>query len=131
MLSIRICKTEEVFQKGQNISKDADFDGLDDIAEHVICYLDNEVVGTIRIRYLHNDMKLERLAVLASARGKSIGKEIMLFTINYFKTKPELKGILLSAQQYLEKFYNNLGFTTLGEPYTEVGIPHVKMYIKK
>ena len=122
---------EEVFQKGQSISKDADFDGFDNIAEHVIYYLNNKAVGTIRIRYLHSDMKLERLAVLDSARGKGIGKEIMFFTINHFKTKSELKGIFLSAQQYLEQFYNSLGFVTLGELYTEVGIPHVKMYMRK
>jgi len=55
----------------------------------------------------------------------------MFFTINHFKTKSELKGIFLSAQQYLEQFYNSLGFVTLGELYTEVGIHHVKMYMRK
>ncbi len=37
------------------------------------------------------------------------------------------KEIKLSAQKYLENFYNNLGFTTIGEPYLEDGIPHIAM----
>jgi len=35
--------------------------------------------------------------------------------------------IKLSAQKHLEKFYNNLGFKTIGESYLEDGIPHIAM----
>jgi ElaA protein len=39
--------------------------------------------------------------------------------------------IIISAQKYLEKFYNELGFVSEGEPYPEDDIPHIKMRLKK
>lgn len=36
--------------------------------------------------------------------------------------------IKISAQKYLLKFYNNLGFKEEGEEYLEDGIPHMVMY---
>ncbi|NBX19658.1 MAG: GNAT family N-acetyltransferase, partial [Bacteroidia bacterium] len=35
--------------------------------------------------------------------------------------------IHISAQRYLIKFYENLGFTAKGDTYLEDGIPHVFM----
>ena len=35
--------------------------------------------------------------------------------------------IKVSAQTYLKKFYNNLGFKQVGEEYLEDGIPHIAM----
>jgi predicted GNAT family N-acyltransferase len=41
---------------------------------------------------------------------------------------PPCPGFVVShAQKYLEKFYNNLGFKTIGESYLEDGIPHIAM----
>ena len=37
------------------------------------------------------------------------------------------KKILISAQTYLTKFYNSLGFSQIGEGYLEDGIPHISM----
>ena len=42
---------------------------------------------------------------------------------DYFKTT----SIRLSAQTYLKRFYNNLGFKETGEEYLEDGIPHIEM----
>jgi ElaA protein len=36
-------------------------------------------------------------------------------------------GITISAQAYLQKFYQELGFSTESEPYLEDDIPHIKM----
>ena len=35
--------------------------------------------------------------------------------------------IKISAQTYLMRFYNNLGFKKIGEEYLEDGIPHIAM----
>lgn len=35
--------------------------------------------------------------------------------------------IRISAQQYLEHFYKDLGFTAASDPYDEDGIPHREM----
>ena len=43
----------------------------------------------------------------------------------------ETKEIKISAQEYLEKFYLDLGFEFRGERYIEDGIPHCAMYYNK
>ena len=35
--------------------------------------------------------------------------------------------VKVSAQTYLKKFYNSLGFNQIGEEYLEDGIPHIAM----
>ena len=37
----------------------------------------------------------------------------------------------LSAQKYLERFYQSLGFISEGDDYLDDGIPHVEMYRTK
>lgn len=36
-------------------------------------------------------------------------------------------AIRIGAQQYLRKFYEQLGFVVDGDPYLEDGIPHIEM----
>jgi ElaA protein len=36
-------------------------------------------------------------------------------------------GIRLSAQAYLQSFYESLGFKVIGTPYLEDDIPHIEM----
>ena len=37
------------------------------------------------------------------------------------------RKIKISAQEYLKKFYTNLGFKHTGKSYLEDGIPHIEM----
>ncbi|HBL14022.1 MAG TPA: GNAT family N-acetyltransferase, partial [Cyanobacteria bacterium UBA11162] len=58
----------QVFQIEQGVDPALEFDGNDETATHILAYLDNQPVGTTRIRYLNNQTaKIERLAVLAEA----------------------------------------------------------------
>jgi ElaA protein len=41
------------------------------------------------------------------------------------------KLIRISAQEYLQKFYENLGFTKVSEAYLEDDIPHIEMTLSK
>ena len=67
-----------VFQEEQGVAPEIEFDGQDETAEHLLAYLDNQPVGTARIRSLNKQTaKIERLAVLPPARGKGIGKKLM------------------------------------------------------
>lgn len=43
-----------VFQSEQGVEPELDFDGQDETSVQIIAYLDNEPVGTARIRYLNN-----------------------------------------------------------------------------
>lgn len=69
---------KSVFQEEQGVDPALEFDGKDEMSDHLIAYLNVEAVGTARIRYLDDKTaKVERLAVLSTARGKGIGKKIM------------------------------------------------------
>ena len=68
----------KVFQSEQGVSAELEFDGLDDEAVHLLAYLDDQAVGTARIRNIDAvTAKIERLAVLPEARKQGIGKKLM------------------------------------------------------
>jgi predicted GNAT family N-acyltransferase len=120
-----------VFQKEQGVLPDIEFDGLDETAQHLLAYLGDHAVGTIRMRYLNRNLaKIERLAVLTSARGQGIGKQLMEAAIAILKQNRDCNEIIIHAQEYIKDMYQKLGFELVGDRFEEGGISHVKM-IKK
>ena len=112
----------KVFQEEQGVDPTLEFDGRDEIADHLLAYLDNRPVGTARIRYLDG----ERLAVLPPARGRGIGKQFMAQAIAVAAQK-DVKQVVVNAQEYVKGLYRQLGFVQEGGIFDEAGIPHVKM----
>ena len=53
--------------------------------------------------------------------------EIMNASIKTVQEQLNETTIKISAQTYLKKFYNSLGFKAIGEEYLEDGIPHIGM----
>ncbi|MBW4543163.1 MAG: GNAT family N-acetyltransferase [Symplocastrum torsivum CPER-KK1] len=117
----------QVFQVEQGVDPALEFDGLDETAEHILAYLDNQPVGTLRIRYLDNQLaKIERLAVLSAARGQGIGRKLTEKAIEVIEQK-EISKVMIHAQEYAKGLYEKLGFEQVGGIFEEAGIPHVKM----
>jgi predicted GNAT family N-acyltransferase len=118
----------EVFQREQGVSEELEFDGLDDSAEHLLAYRDGVPVGTARIRRLNEKIvKIERLAVLSSARGLGIGRQLMEEAIAVARGYADAEEIVINAQEYVTRLYEKLGFEVVGDRFEEAGIPHVKM----
>lgn len=116
-----------VFQEEQGVDTALEFDGKDDICEHLIAYLDGQAVGTARIRYLDNQtVKIERLAVLSPARGRGIGQKIMEQTLELI-AKKNITEVIVHAQIYIKSLYQKLGFIQVGDIFEEAGIPHIEM----
>lgn len=116
-----------VFQEEQGISTELEFDGLDEICQHLIADLNGQAVGTARVRYLDNTTaKIERLAVLPLARGKGIGKQITMIALDVIAHQ-SVSQVVVHAQEYIKGLYENLGFQQEGEIFEEAGIRHVKM----
>ncbi len=116
-----------VFQEEQGVDPALEFDGLDEIADHLLAYLDNQPVGTARIRYLNqHTAKVERLAVLSEARGKGLGKKLMEKALDV-AAKKNIEEVVVNAQDYVKSLYEQLGFEQVGERFDEAGIAHVKM----
>jgi|TARA_B100001063_G_scaffold35197_1_gene28773 ElaA protein len=108
-----------------------DLDDKDKQAIHLFMEQDQEIIAYTRIfkkgDYYVNNPSIGRVVVKKSQRGKELGKEIMIRSIKYIKENIEEEKIELSAQKYLDKFYNELGFYRVGEDYLEDGIPHQRM----
>lgn len=68
-----------------------------------------------------------RVVVSPSSRLQKLGIKIMRESIDLCKSLYPSIPIKISGQQYLERFYSNLGFNTVSEPYLEDNIPHVAM----
>ncbi len=118
----------EVFQMEQGVDDETEFDGLDDMAEHFLVVDASQPVATARVRYLPelNAAKIERMAVLSSHRGQSIGRELLQFILATL-TQRHISVAKLNAQVRVQDFYLKLGFEPHGSIFDEAGIPHIEM----
>ena len=107
-----------------------DLDNKDQNAYHVLGVLDNEIVAYARI-FKPGDYFLEssigRIVVKKEFRKFQYGYKLVENSIQFIENNLQQNTILISAQSYLTKFYNSLGFIRVGEEYLEDGIPHIKM----
>lgn len=110
-----------------------DIDGKDQKALHVLGYKNNVVVAYTRI-FKPGDYfekaSIGRVVVAKNERQHKYGYDIMEASIQAIKEHYNETDIKISAQCYLNKFYNNLGFKAIGEDYLEDGIPHIAMVYK-
>lgn len=107
-----------------------DMDGKDTKALHVMGKKDNDIIAYTRIFKPGDYMdhaSIGRVVVKKSMREGGYGKEIMLASIKVIANKLKESIIHLSAQTYLQKFYEELGFRAVGETYLEDDIPHILM----
>ena len=119
-----------VFVIGQNVPPEIEWDEFEDSALHMICRLDNTVVGTGRITFFGSRAKIERVAVLKEFRLRGIGRKIMEFLVDECKKK-NARYIYAHVQMQAYDFYEKMGFCEVGETFDEAGINHVKMVLKE
>ena len=127
LLSLR----SQVFVVEQNCVYQ-DLDNKDQKAFHVIGKKGDKIVAYTRVfkpgDYFKNP-SIGRVVVEEANRKSSLGKDIMLASMDTIKTLFKNTTIELSAQTYLIKFYKDLGFMENGEEYLEDGIPHIRMLL--
>ncbi|MDD4983535.1 MAG: GNAT family N-acetyltransferase [Candidatus ainarchaeum sp.] len=141
MITVKIAETkeelnaifkirEEVFIKGQGISKEIEKDAFDKDAIHFILYNENKPAACGRLRFVGGKAKLERVAVLVEFRGKHLGQVVTKEMIKAAKEKG-YNEIYMNAQYYLLDYYKKLGFKEVGKPFDDAGIKHIKMIYEK
>ena len=122
----------EVFVVEQDCSYQ-DLDDKDQKALHVIGTKNNKIVAYARIFKpgdYFKEASIGRVVVKDSEREYGYGYDIMNASIEAVHNYLKEDVIFLSAQTYLKKFYNSLGFKQVGEGYLEDGIPHIGMLKK-
>ena len=105
-----------------------DIDGKDFKSIHIIGKKKDEIIAYSRIMILNNEFcSIGRVLVKKGLRKKGIGIKLMKKSIEEATKENYKRKIKISAQEYLKKFYTNLGFTYTGKSYLEDGIPHIEM----
>ena len=111
-----------------------DMDNLDKKAYHIVLEEHNEIIGYSRIinkkEYYKNFCSIGRVMVKEKERKKEIGNKLVNYSIKKTKHIFNNAPIKISAQSYLIKFYEKIGFQYKGEDYLEDGIPHCAMYLE-
>ena len=107
-----------------------DLDGLDRVAIHQFLKKEGEIIAYSRLlkpgtRF--SEYSIGRVVVKQSARGNRLGIEMMNEAKNFIINQWKATKIKVSAQKYLRKFYEDLGFEIVTEEYLEDGIPHFGM----
>lgn len=126
MLQLR----EEVFQIEQNcIYKD--IDDKDRQCWHLLLYKEDELVAYARlvpdkISY-DGYVSIGRVVSKPKYRKEGYGRKVMDEAMLQMKTLFPDQSIKISAQAYLQKFYESFGFEKVSEPYMEDDIPHIAM----
>lgn len=75
----------------------------------------------------YKEISIGRVCTSMESRRTGLGKLLMEECLNQCERLWGKETITISAQQYLLKFYNELGFVEEGEMYLEDDIPHLKM----
>tara|TARA_R110002167_G_scaffold231328_7_gene436564 strand:- start:5692 stop:6132 length:441 start_codon:yes stop_codon:yes gene_type:complete len=107
-----------------------DLDGKDQKALHIIGTKNGSVVAYTRAfgpGDYFKEASIGRVVVKSTDRKFGYGQEIMKASITQVEKHFNVRTIHISAQTYLKKFYNSLGFQAFGEGYLEDGIPHIGM----
>jgi ElaA protein len=112
-----------------------DLDGKDQDSLHLLGYENKDLVAYARLvkpGISYKEASIGRVVVSPVCRKKKYGYLLMEQALRDCELNFSAEQIVISAQQYLEKFYCSLGFATESEPYLEDDIPHIKMrYVKK
>ncbi|AOM40944.1 GNAT family N-acetyltransferase [Xenorhabdus hominickii] len=118
---------KQVFTDEQGFAEEIDIDEYDDIALHVVLFDDERPIGVLRAILKDNGMlKVGRVAVLKSHRGRGIGRQVMGFIADYGRQN-SIATIGLSSQCHARPFYESLGYQAYGEIYLEDGEEHIFM----
>jgi predicted GNAT family N-acyltransferase len=115
-----------VFCVEQGVSAEADRDGRDGEATHIVAVDDGRVIGTCRLVFQGRVARLGRLAVEPRRRGEGIAGEI-LFEADGAARDAGAATISLHAQTYAKALYLDAGYVERGPAFTEEGIEHVAM----
>jgi ElaA protein len=112
-----------------------DADGKDQHSLHVMGRNDNGVLVCYARIVLpgvsYEEVSIGRVVTSKEVRGSGVGKLLMQFVMKDIAKQFNNPPIRISAQSYLQKFYEDYGFVVQGEEYLEDDIPHKEMLFKQ
>ena len=108
-----------------------DLDDKDQKSFHVLGYDNRKLVACSRLVPIgvsyDKEPSIGRVVTHQSVRNLGYGKLLMKYSITEIKKRFNSDIIVIGAQCYLDRFYQNLGFVPEGKIYMEDNIPHITM----
>jgi ElaA protein len=123
----------EVFVVEQNCVF-LDADNKDIYCHHLMLFDHKQLIAYARLvppGISYNEMSVGRVVTAKEARNKGAARQLMQLAVEYCRKIFGDGPIRIGAQYYLEKFYNEIGFTATGDVYDEDGIEHIEMIMYK
>ena len=111
-----------------------DLYGLDTDAIHQFLKKENKIVAYSRLLKPGTrfpEYSIGRVVVKETERGTGLGIQMMEEAKAFILKNWNAQKIKVSAQKYLRKFYENIGFKIVTDEYMEDGIPHYGLVFRK
>jgi len=119
---------EAVFCQEQGVPIEEELDGLDEEALHLVALApeDRRVIGTLRLLFDGEVVKVGRVAVDASWRRRGIAARMLALALVRAAAEGS-RTARLAAQLEAVELYEKAGFAVQSEVFQEAGIDHVWM----
>jgi predicted GNAT family N-acyltransferase len=125
-MSAALALRHEVFCVEQGVPEYEELDGRDRDGIHLAAVLGGELVGTCRLLMVGPTAQFSRLAVRASVRRLGIATALLELADAEVRASGG-RRIVLHAQTYARRLYENAGYRARGRVFVEAGIEHVAM----
>jgi len=109
----------------------SDLDELDPITHHLFALYKGNAIAYSRVLPPHKSkdpVYLSRICIDIHYRKHGLGNALVKKALDHIQKNFPEKEVVISAQSYLENFYEQFGFKRIGKPYLEDGIPHIAMH---
>ena len=106
-----------------------EFDEIDDNSFHCVIFENNTAVAVGRVFLYDREnliYKIGRIAVLKEHRKNHYGSKVVTSLQNK-AIELGAKEIHISSQVRVKEFYKSLGYTEIGDVYSDEGCPHILM----
>ena len=110
-----------------------DLDGADERAHHLLLRVDGGLAGCLRLIPFPGEapapgqVAIGRVAVAPPLRRRGLARLLMAEALRRCPRDYPDWTITLTAQTYLEPFYQSLGFHATAAPFDDYGLSHVDM----
>jgi predicted GNAT family N-acyltransferase len=116
----------DVFCVEQGVSLEEERDGRDDEALHLVVLDGGAVVGTCRLLAEGSEVKLGRMAVAPSHRGRGLAAALLV-EADAQARELRARRIVLAAQLTAQAVYGRAGYAPYGDVFLDADIEHVMM----
>lgn len=109
-----------------------DADAYDLVAWHLIVWADDKVAAYLRVidpGEKYAEASIGRVLTRSEFRGTGLGRQLMVEGLQRLFAQFPGTNVRISAQAYLQRFYESFGFAVSSAPYLEDDILHVEMLL--